>query len=448
MDHGKMTAEQLERLVHRRDVKGIREAFDTYQIVDLAELVADLEIRDALFIFKVISRHQASELFTYLDKDSQEKLVSILTSDQIKGILADVYADDIADVVGELPADLARKILAAVPAERRKEINELLSYKENSCGSIMTTDYVEIPLQDTIGEAMREVRDQRQIAESISYGYVVDKEKLAGEIPLRDILLAPDDTPIHDVMDDKPVYVRTNDDQEVALDRIREYDMEMIPVCDEDGDLVGVITADDLMDVMEQEATEDIHKMNAVVPVSTGYLETPAWKVARSCLPWLLVLMFYDSISEGIINANSAIVALYPALSVYLPMLMGTAGNAGSQASTMVIRGIVVDKMDMHSFGMVLWKEMRVGCLCGAVLFAVNFLKVSLLSSAGTEIALISSVTLFLVVVLGKLIGGSLPLLAQKAHLDPAVMAAPIVTSICDMISLTVYFRLAERMLL
>lgn len=448
MEENKIQTKEIEDILKSRNVSEIRELFDTHNIVDLAELVGELDIRDAVFVFKILSKRKASDLFTYLEQEKQEKLVEIMTSSEITNIMEDVYSDDIADFLDELPSDLAKKILAAVPAERRHEINTLLSYKDNSCGSIMSTDYVELPLSLTVEEAMEEVRKQRTVAESISFGYIIASDKLVGVIPLRSLLLSPDHAKLEDVMDAKPVRVRTNDDREEAIEAMKNYDLTMIPVVDEEDDLVGVITADDVVDVIEQEATEDIHKMNAIVPVQTGYLETSAFKLALSCLPWLLVLMFYDAISENVINSNDTIVAAFPILSAFIPMLMGTAGNAGSQASSMVIRGIIVDKMDIKSIGTVVWKELRVALLCGLILFVVNFGKIMLFSSGATPaIAFIASITLFLVVVLGKLIGGCLPLLAEAIHLDPAVMASPLVTSICDLISLTVYFALARALL-
>ena len=448
MDNTKISMENLEEIVKERNPVRVRELFDTHNIVDLAELVGELDIRDAIFVIKVLAKHRASELFTYLSTEKQEKLIELMTSSEITNIMEDVYSDDIADFLDELPSELAKKILAAVPSDRRAEINTLLSYKDNSCGSIMSTDYVELPLQSTVEEAMEEVRKQRSVAESISYGYVVASEKLVGTIPLRSLLLSPDHAKLEDVMDSKPVHVHTNDDREEAIEMMRNYDLTMIPVVDEEDDLVGVITADDVVDAIEEEATEDIHKMNAVVPVQTGYLETSAFRLAMSCLPWLLVLMFYDAISEQVINSNQTIVAAFPILSAFIPMLMGTAGNAGSQASSMVIRGITVDKMDIKSIGLVIWKEFRIALCCGLILFVVNFAKIMLFSSGGTvAIAFIASVTLFLVVMLGKLIGGCLPLLAAAVHLDPAVMASPLVTSICDLISLTVYFALARTLL-
>ena len=443
-----ITKEILEELVKKRDVNALRDIFTRKNIIDLAQIVGDLDIREALFIFKVLTKPQASELFTYLPPEKQKKLVQLLTSKEISSILASAYADDIADLLDELPSDLAKDILANVPKERREDINELLSYKENSCGSIMGVDYAELKLGDTIGQAMEEIRNQKEVAESISYGYVVSRGKLVGTIALRDLILIPDSHPLKEEMETDFAYAKTTDDQEVAIDLIKKYDLTMLPIIDEDEKLVGVITADDIVDAMEEEATEDIHKMGAVVPVQTDYLETNPVKIAFSRLPWLIILMLSGSLSEGVITANNKLIVLFPILSTFIPMLMDTAGNAGSQSSSMVIRGIVVDKMDLRSLGKVAWKELRIALVCGGILFVVNFFRVWLLvANAGMDVALVSSLTLFAVVVMAKLVGGVLPLIANSLHIDPAVMASPIITTICDTVSLIIFFALAEVIL-
>ncbi|MDD6467209.1 MAG: CBS domain-containing protein, partial [Erysipelotrichaceae bacterium] len=262
-----MTAELLAEIVNKRQVKAIREVFETYNIVDLAEIVGDLTLAEALFIFKVLPKEKSGELFTYLAKDKQEKLVERLTTEQIQSILDELYSDDIMEFIDELPNELVKKILAAASKTKRDEINQLLSYKEFSCGSIMSTDYVELNYLDTIDQAMDEIKSQRKVAESISYGYVLKKGKLVGIISMRDVILAPEDSTLQEQMETEFVCVKTNDDQEVAIELMKKYDLTMMPVVDEADHLVGVVTADDVIDVMEEEATEDIHKMAAVTPL-------------------------------------------------------------------------------------------------------------------------------------------------------------------------------------
>lgn len=440
-----MTTEQLSELVSKRQVKAIRDVFESYNIVDLAELVGEMTLAEALFIFKVLKKETSGELFTYLTKDKQEKLVEQLTSEQIKSILDELYSDDIMEFIDELPNELVKKILASASKTQREEINQLLSYKEFSCGSIMSTDYVELNYLDTIDQAMAEIKAQRTVAESISYGYVLKKGKLVGIISMRDIILAPEESTLQEEMETEFVCVKTNDDQELAIDLMKKYDLTMMPVVDEEEHLVGVVTADDVIDVMEEEATEDIHKMAAVTPIDGSYMEASVFKVSFSRLPWLLILMISAAISEMIISKNSALIAVLPALSYFVPMLMDSAGNAGSQSAAMVIRGITVDGIDMHSFFKVFWKELRVAIICGAVMFGINYLRIIwIMPNVGSGMAIVSSLSIFVAIVVAKLIGGLLPLLASAVHLDPAVMASPLIATTCDAISLTVYFALAS----
>ena len=439
-----MTREVLAEVASLRQVKRVREIFDTYNIVDLADIVGELEITDALFIFKVLRKEVSGEVFTYLSKDKQEKLVELLTDTQIKNILAQLYADDMMEFMDELPKELVKRILASISKEQREEINQLLSYAEFSCGSIMTTDFVELKQTNTIDEAMEEIKRQRKVAESISYSYVVDKNKLVGIISMRDIIFAPENSLLADEMDTEFVCVTTKDDQELAIELIKKYDLTMIPVVDDEEILVGVITSDDVIDVMEEEATEDIHMMAAVAPMDDSYMEASVLQIAKSRLPWLLVLMISAALSEGVLARNTTLMVLIPTLSYFTPMLMGSAGNAGSQAAAMVIRGITVEGLDIHSFFKVFWKELRVGISCGFIMFVVNYLRIIFtMPTVSNGVALVSSASVFVAIVVAKLVGGLTPLVAKLFRLDPAVLASPLIATACDALSLTVYFALA-----
>lgn len=439
-----MTREALAEVATLRQVKRVREIFDTYNIVDLADIVGELELSEALFIFKVLRKEVSGQVFTYLSKDKQEKLVELLTDAQIKNILAELYADDMMEFMDELPQELVKRILSSISKEQREEINQLLSYAEFSCGSIMTTDFVELKQSDTIDEAMEEIKRQRKVAESISYGYVVDKNKLVGIISMRDIIFAPEHSLLVDEMDTEFVSVTTKDDQEYAIELIKKYDLTMIPVVDDQEHLVGVITSDDVIDVMEEEATEDIHMMAAVAPMDDSYMEASIFDIAKSRLPWLLVLMISAALSESVLSKNTTLMVLIPTLSYFTPMLMGSAGNAGSQAAAMVIRGITVEGLDIHSFFNVFWKELRVGIICGFIMFGVNYIRVILtMPTVSSGVALVSSASVFVAIVVAKLVGGLTPLVAKLFHLDPAVLASPLIATACDALSLTVYFALA-----
>ncbi|MBQ7890874.1 MAG: magnesium transporter [Erysipelotrichaceae bacterium] len=439
-----MTKEILAEAATLRQVKRVREIFDTYNIVDLADIVGELEISEALFIFKVLRKEVSGQVFTYLSKDKQESLVELLTNDQIKNILAELYSDDMMEFMDELPNELVKKILGAVSKAQREEINQLLSYAEFSCGSIMTTDFVELKRDDTIDEAMHDIKRQKRVAESISYGYVLEKDKLVGIVSMRDIIFAPEDSLLEEIMDEEFVAVTTKDDQELAIELIKKYDLTMIPVVDDQEHLVGVITSDDVIDVMEEEATEDIHMMAAVTPLDDSYMEASILDIAKSRLPWLLVLMISAVLSETVLARNTTLIVLIPALTYFTPMLMGSAGNAGSQAAAMVIRGITVEGLDIRSFFKVFWKELQVGIICGFVMFVVNYFRVVLtMPTVSSGVALVSSASVFVAIVVAKLVGGLTPLVAKLFHLDPAVLASPLIATVCDALSLSVYFALA-----
>lgn len=439
-----MTKEILAEAATLRQVKRVREIFDTYNIVDLADIVGELELSEALFIFKVLRKEVSGQVFTYLSKDKQESLVELLTNDQIKNILAELYSDDMMEFMDELPNELVKKILGAVSKAQREEINQLLSYAEFSCGSIMTTDFVELKRDDTIDEAMHDIKRQKRVAESISYGYVLEKDKLVGIVSMRDIIFAPEDSLLEEIMDEEFVAVTTKDDQELAIELIKKYDLTMIPVVDDQEHLVGVITSDDVIDVMEEEATEDIHMMAAVTPLDDSYMEASILDIAKSRLPWLLVLMISAVLSETVLARNTTLIVLIPALTYFTPMLMGSAGNAGSQAAAMVIRGITVEGLDIRSFFKVFWKELQVGMICGFVMFVVNYFRVVLtMPTVSSGVALVSSASVFVAIVVAKLVGGLTPLVAKLFHLDPAVLASPLIATVCDALSLSVYFALA-----
>ncbi len=450
MEQKEFTFEELTKVVEGKNVRQLREVFDEHNIVDLALMVEELSTEEAVYVFRVLTKERSGELFSYLPLPKQERLIEILSGPEIKGILDNLYSDDIADFIEEMPEEIVTKVLKSASNQQRKEINMLLSYAENSCGSIMTTDYVDLDEDLTITQAMEEIKKQREIAESISYCYMINKKKqLRGAMSMRDILFAPKNAILKEVMDEDIVSVKTIDDQEEAIREMQKYDLTMIPVVDESQKLVGLITSDDVLDALEDEATEDIHKMAGITPIEEPYLSTSAFKIAKSRLPWLLILMLSATISGAILSANEDVLVLIPALSIFVPMLMDTAGNAGSQASAMVIRGIVVDNLGMKDFFTILFKELRIALLCGVVLFAVNMLRIMLfMSNISMMTAFVSSLTILIVLVCAKLIGGLLPIVATRLKLDPAVLASPLINTIVDSISLSVYFALVKVLLL
>ncbi|MDR1795242.1 MAG: magnesium transporter [Erysipelotrichaceae bacterium] len=438
----------LSELIAAKDIEAIKELFTERNIVTIAEAVGDLTVEEAVFLFKVLPVDDSADLFAYLPIEKQQKLVQLLTSSQLKGILEHVYTDDIVDFLQELPSALVKDLLKNTTKENREEINRLLSYPDSSAGSIMTTDYVELKDEDTVAQAMEKIQVTGRQAEEVNQCFVLDDYgALLGLVSLRDILFAPEEEKISELIQEDVVKVYTLDDQEEVSRIMRRYDVTMVPVLDKSQRLVGMITADDIIDIMEEEATEDIHKMAGVSSIDGSYLQTTSWQMARNRLTWLLLLMVSYAFSSMIITANSHLLTALPTLMTFVPMLMDTSGNAGSQALAMVVRGIVVDDLTIKDFFKVLWKEFQVALICGVILFAVNILRIILFTKAGFDMAFVVSLSVFLVVLTAKLVGGLLPLLALFFKQDPAAMASPLITTCCDALSLTIYFTLATRLL-
>ncbi len=443
------TTQELSQLLQNRQFRILREIFEEYNVVDLAALVDRMPVDEITALFKILPKDKGAELLSYLDPDILEELTNNFTAAQIGGLLEHLFIDDLSDILSELPDELVKKVLSSATPEQRSDINALLSYKENSCGSIMSIDVVTLNLGDSVKEAMATIKKQGKMAETINWCYVVDpKGKLIGYVSLKDILFAKDDAMIEELIDYDVPQVKTEDDQEKAAKLISKYDITAIPVTDLEGILLGIITVDDVLDVVTEEATEDIQKMAAIIPLEDSYVETGIFPMFKSRITWLLVLMISATFTGSIINANNQLLVHITSLAIFIPMLMDTAGNAGSQSSTMVIRGIVVDDMGVKDFVKILWKELRVSFLAGGVLFAVNTLRIGLfMPEVGWTLALVVSATVFIVITLANLVGGLLPLLALAMKQDPAAMASPLITTVIDAVSLTVYFMIAAAVL-
>lgn len=449
MENAEITREYLSELVKNKSVRKLRDIFEEHNIVDLAELVSELELEEAIFIFRVLKRDTSGELFTYLNSDTQEAMMNAFAGEEIKVIVDNLYSDDILDILEEMPAPIVKKVLSSITPERRDEINKLFSYGNNTAGSIMSTNYVELSEHDTVMEAMGKIKSQGKLAETINYCFILNSHGvLTGIVSLRDILFAPDDEVIGELMDTDFISAHTKDDQEEVIKQIQKYDITLIPVVDDSNRLVGVITVDDVIDAIETEATEDIHKMAGVAPIEGSYLKTGVAEMAKSRLPWLLILMITYTVSSLIINQNNDLLVTVPSLLTFMPMLMDTAGNAGSQASAMVIRGITVSDLQIKDFFKVISKELGVAIICGIVLFALNTLRiVFFVKDVGWDIAITVSLSVLVVVIAAKMVGGILPLLALLIKQDPAAMASPLITTCVDALSLIVYFGLARIIL-
>ena len=449
MEYLDITLEMIQELIQKKQIKALKEVFQDYNIIDLADIVGELSIEEALFIFKIIDKSITSVLFSYLPTEKQQHLISFFAGDQIKDILHNVYTDDVVDFLEELPASMVKDILKHASNQQRDVINQLLSYPENSAGSIMTTNYIELEAENTVKEAMLEIKRNGRKVEQVNYYFVVDDDGcLIGVVSLRNILFSPEDNLMADLMGEDLISVRTDDDQEEASDVMRKYDLTVLPVLDTSNRLVGIITADDIIDIIQEEATEDMQKMSAITPIETPYLETKISILVKSRVTWLLILLLAYALSSVIITKNQALLVIYPSLISFLPMLMDTTGDAGSQALAMVVRGIVIDDLDFKDFFKVVWKELKVATLCGLCLFTVNMIRMSVfVNDEGFAMALVVSLTLFFLTVIAKLVGGVLPLIALLLKQDPAAMASPIITTVCDSLSLLIYFSLAMTIL-
>lgn len=441
---------EIKEAIKLKDTKFLKELFANHQIVDMVVPVEHLDGEESLFLFKVLPNDVSGQIFTYMNNMHQQKLITEFSGIQLQQLLENVYSDDIADLVGELPANLAKKVIQNATNETRSQINLLLSFPEDSAGSIMSCDYFELKENDTVKDALVKLKKQGNLAETINTCYVIDDfRKLVGSISLKNFLFEKKDVLLKDIMETDPLAVTTTTDQEEVATLIKRYDITVIPVVNNESRLIGIVTVDDIMDVMEDEVTEDIQRMNAVSPVETSYLKASVSSLVKSRLPWLLILMITDTFNGLIIsNYETALMAI-PALTGFMPTIMGTAGNGGGQASTMVIRGIAVDDIHTKDIFKVMFKEVMIGLICSAVIFAICFLKIflfpsTLVAAAGTlKVALSVSLAMIFAMMLGKVVGGVLPLLVSMLHLDPASVAAPVITTIADTSALIIYFEIA-----
>ena len=445
IDFNQCNPELLSQLIEGRQVKNLRELFDEMNIVDLAEIVAELTVEEILFLFKTLRKDISAQLFTYLPNEVKADMISSFTSGQIKSMIETLYTDDLVDFLQDLPANVIRQILKEADHEQRTEINLLLSFPTYSAGSLMSLDFVELKAEDSVKQAITKIKRQGKDAETIQVCFVVDElRNLVGSVSLRTILFEEDDVLMKDIMDIDVIYATVYDDQERVAKLMQRYDLTVCPIVNDELRLIGIVTIDDMIDVLEDEVTEDIQKMAAIIPLDGSYLENSLKDIVKSRIAWLLVLMVSATLTGSIIGGFEDQIELIPALSFFIPMIMSTSGNAGSQASAMVIRGIVVDQLDTKDVFRVLVKEMSVALLSGTVIFIANMVRVLVfMPSTDLSVHIVVSMTLFLMMIISKVVGGLLPLLAKKFNQDPAAMAAPLITTIVDALAMLIYFSLA-----
>ena len=437
-----MNKEIFVKLLAQRQFKAVRSILDVMNEVDIASLLSDLEDKELALAFRLIPKDKAAEVFSNMDTSMQTYLVTMFTEKELKELLDDLYMDDTVDMLEELPANLVKRILATVSASDRSMINQLLNYPEDSAGSIMTTEYVDLREEMTVGQAMAHIKKTGIHKETIYTCYITERRKLVGIVSAKDLMTTDDDVPIKDLMETEIISVYTHADQEQVAQLFTKYDLLALPVIDQDGRMVGIVTFDDAMDVMVDEATEDITKMAAINPSEKTYFETSVLQHAKNRIPWLLILMFTSIITGTIITRYENAFAAIPLLVSFIPMLMDTGGNCGSQSATLIIRGIALDEIRFTDLFKVMFKEFRISLIVGAFLAVANGVRI-FIQYHNPGLAVVIACSLMGTVIMAKLVGCILPLLAKKVNLDPAIMASPLITTLVDTFSILIYFNIA-----
>ncbi len=450
------TLEKLEQLASEKKYNDLKKEFSSLYPTDIALLFEDLPGEYLPVMFRLLPKETAADVFVELESDSQEMLIRGFSNTELKQILDDLYLDDTVDIIEEMPANVVKRILKYSDPETRQDINKLLQYPEDSAGSIMTTEFIRLRRNTTVAGAFDVIREKGTDSETINVCYVTDESRhLLGYVTIRTLILTKDtSTLIGDIMDPQIISVSTHEDKEIVAQDMSKYDFDAMPVVDSENRIVGIVTFDDAIDVMEEEATEDIEKMAAITPTDKPYLKTSVLEIWKSRIPWLLLLMISATFTGMIITGFEDALAAYVALTAFIPMLMDTGGNCGSQASVTVIRGISLNDIEFGDLFKVIWKEIRVAVLCGLTLAVVNFAKIMLFDGMllGNEgitpfVAGVVCLTLFFTIICAKVVGCTMPLLAKKIGFDPAVMASPFITTIVDALSLLIYFQFAKWML-
>ena len=439
-------------LLDEKKYNTLRDILVTMNPFDIAEVFQELQDEKIAILFRILPKELAAETFVEMDDDTQEFLIHGFSDSELKEVVDELFVDDAVDLIEEMPANVVKRILRQADKDMRKQINELLKYPDDSAGSIMTTEFIVLRPDMTAEMAIKRIRRTGVDKETIYTCYVTDKNNhLIGITTVKDLLLAEDDSVVSDIMEENVISVNTLDDQEQAALMLSNYNFLALPVVDNENRLVGIVTIDDAIDVIQEEATEDIEKMAAVLPSDKPYMRTSVWGIYKKRIPWLFILMLSATFTSTIIHSFEGALASVIVLSSFIPMITGSGGNAGSQASVSVIRALSLGEIEFKSILSVLWKELRVSVLCGITLAIVNFGKLMIFDLRGDPnafwIALVVSLTLVGTIMMSKIVGSALPMLASKIGFDPAVMANPLITTVCDSLSLLIYFAVATAVL-
>lgn len=439
----------IQKMLAEKHYPALKEVLREMYPMDIAECLEEIPEEDRAILFTLLSKDQAAEVFSYLNTQQRKDVVAAIHESLLNNILDELYFDDKIDFLGEMPANFVKSFLANSPPKERSLTNQFLNYPDNSAGSLMTIEYVDLKQHMTVREALARIKAEGVDKETIYTCYVLDDtRRLEGTVSLRRLVLSDESVVLADIMHEDVVLARTLDDQEDVADLFKKYDLMAVPVVDAEGRMIGIITIDDIVDVIERENTEDFQKMAAMEPADEEYLRTEVRTLARRRIVWLLVLMVSATFTGAIITHYESLLSTAVILTASIPMLMDSGGNAGSQSSTLIIRGIALGEIEMRDWVKVLWKELRVSLLVGTALAAVNFVRMLLFKSADLPVILTVSVTLLCTVVVAKIIGGLLPIAAKAFRLDPAIMAGPLITTIVDALSLVIYFTVASVLVL
>ena len=436
--------ENLKTLIQNKSYKGFREQCVDVNEADIASLLEELDIEELLTFFRILPKDMAADVFAYLPIDVQQDMIMKFSLGEAARIIEELAVDDAADLMDEMPSNVVHRLLDNTSPETRQTINQLLNYPEDSAGSLMTTEYEALKQHLTVSQAIEKIRKDGIDKETINNCYVLDAQRhLIGTVTLRQIIFADPSVEISEIMTDHVISVTTQTDQEEVAREIQKYDFSAMPVVDSENRLVGIVTIDDIIDILQQEATEDIEKMAAISPSDMPYLKTGVFETWKKRIPWLLLLMISATFTGMIISSYEEALGAYIVLTSFIPMLMDTGGNAGSQASVSIIRALSLDELEFSDIGRTIWKEIRVAVLVGCTLSAANFVKLLVIDRVSVTIAAVVCLTLVMTVFVAKFVGCTLPMLAKKIGFDPAVMASPFITTIVDALSLMIYFTFA-----
>lgn len=438
----------LKNFLDQKQYVKLREWLRDLNVADIAAMMEELDEELQLKTFRILPKDMAADIFSYLPIEVEQQIITSISDREAGKIIDNLMADDATDLLEEMPANIVKRLLANASHETRRDINHLLRYPEDSAGSIMTVEFMDLKEGQTVAQAIERIKKTAVDSETINICYVLDyQRKLKGTVALRYLLLKDPDEKIGDIMHENVISLHTLMDQEEVARQFQKYDFTAMPVVDNEDRLVGIITVDDVVDILQEEATEDMEKMAAIVPSDKPYLKTTVFETWKKRIPWLLLLMISATFTGRIIASFEDALSAYVVLTTFIPMLMDTGGNAGGQTSVTVIRGLSLNEIEFSDFFKVVWKEIRVALLCGLTLAVANFAKLMIVDRVTMPVAAVVCATLVAAVLIAKLVGSMLPMLAKKIGFDPAVMASPFITTIVDALSLLIYFRIASMVL-